>query len=271
MNGFALYTRHSFYYRHRYGRVAWVISMAKSILITGASSGLGEGMAREFARRGYRVALTGRRIDRLEVLQKELQAIAPQVIVKVLDVTQYDSVQPTLEAIADELGGLDIVVANSGVGQFFPVGSDHFTDICTTIDTNITGAVATIDAAVRIFQRQEAGHIVGISSVSAIRGLPGQGIYSASKAAVSRYLESLRLEVFGSNIIVTELAPGFIDTDMNRGLASRPFVIPLEKGARILADKIESRINFSYVPAWPWALIARLIRFLPNKFLVERN
>ncbi len=239
----------------------------KTVLITGASSGLGEGLAREFARRGYGLALTARRLEKLETLQKELESISPKVVIKKLDVTQYDTIQTILEEAEQELGSLDIVVANAGVGLMFPVGSDNFDQVRTTIDTNITGAVATIDAAVRIFQRLGRGHIVGISSVAAVRGLPDSSIYSASKAAVSRYLEALRIETLKKNITVTDLAPGYIDTELNRGLASRPFVIPAEKGTRIMADMIERKVSFSYVPAWPWTLVAKILQVLPAKLL----
>ena len=101
--------------------------------------------------------------------------------------------------------------------------------------------------------------------------MPTQGIYSASKSAVSRYLESLRLEVYNSDIAVTELAPGCIDTDMNRDLEFRPFVTSLKRGARILADKIEAKVNFSHVTAWPWGLITRIVRILPNKLLALKK
>jgi len=239
----------------------------KSILITGASSGLGAGLAREFARRGYSLALTARRMNKLEALKSELEEISPEIVLKELDVTQYDAIPMVLEEAQQELGNLDIIVANSGVGFMFPVGSDNFDKIRTTIDTNITGAVATIDAAVRLFQQQGFGHIVGISSVAGVRGLSNSGIYSASKAAVSRYLEALRIEELKSNITVTELAPGYIDTDLNRGLPSRPFVISVEKGTRIMADLIERKVNFSYVPAWPWSLIAKILPLLPARLL----
>lgn len=241
----------------------------KSILITGASSGLGEAMAREFARRGYRLALTARRVEKLEALQKELEKQSPKVVVKALDVTQYDTVAPALEDIQQELGGLDIVVVNSGVGYDLPVGSDDFDKVRSTIDTNLTGAVATIDAAVRIFYRQGRGHLVGISSISAVRGLPGGGIYSATKSALSRYLEALKIEGLKKNIAVTNLAPGYIDTEMNRSLSSRPFLIPVDKGARIMADKIERKASFSYIPVWPWCLIARLLRMTPARLLAS--
>ena len=242
--------------------------MNKSILITGASSGLGEAMAREFAQRGYRLALMARRLEKLETLQKELQVLSPKVVVKALDVTQYSNVKTIFAAAAQELDGLDIVVVNSGVGHMMPVGSNKFEKVLATVNTNITGAVACIDAAVQIFQRQGHGHVVGISSVAAVRGLPDSGIYSASKAAISRYLEALRVETCKkSNIFVTELAPGYIDTPLNRDLASRPFVIPVEKGARILANKIERKVKFSYVPTLPWAILAPIIRVIPTRFL----
>lgn len=241
----------------------------KSVLITGASSGLGEAMAREFASRGYALALTARRVEKLEQLQRELGGISPKVVIRQLDVTDYDQVSPVMESLAAELGGLDIVVVNSGVGSEHRVGTDDMVTVKNTIDTNVTAAIATIDAAVRIFQVQGHGHLVGISSFAAVRGMPGAGVYSASKAAVARYLQSARLENLKKNITVTDLAPGYIDTDLNRDIPKRPFVIPVEKGGKILVDKIERKVSFSFVPAWPWRLVAAFIRNAPTRFLAE--
>jgi NAD(P)-dependent dehydrogenase (short-subunit alcohol dehydrogenase family) len=130
--------------------------------------------------------------------------------------------------------------------------------------TNVLGFMSTVDAALQHFRAQGRGHLVGISSVAAFRGLPGGGAYGASKAAVTNYLEALRAETRTSGILVTTLSPGFIDTPLNRGAKSRPFVIPVEKGGRLLVDLIERRVQTATVPAWPWALVARLLMVLPT-------
>ncbi len=241
---------------------------AKSVFLTGASGGLGEGMARGFARRGYALALTARRTDKLEALAAELRSGgAANVIVRHLDVTDFASVPRVLGEAADALGGLDIVVANSGIGGATPIGKGAFDAARQVVETNLLGAMATIDAAVELFYRQRRGHIVGVTSVAAVRGLPNQGAYSASKSGLSRYLEAVRAEVAGSGIRVSDLAPGFIDTEINRHMPSRPFVVSAETGTEAIVSMIEGGTGFAYVPRMPWTLLAQLLKVLPSRLL----
>jgi hypothetical protein len=142
-----------------------------------------------------------------------------------------------------------------------------FEQMRTTIDVNLTGAIATAEAALEIFREQGTGQLVGISSIAALRGMPRQGAYSATKAGFSKYLEALRCETFNESISITELSPGYIDTELNRSLASRPFVISAEKGTRIMADLIEKQVGFRYVPPWPWTLVAQFLKLLPIAML----
>jgi hypothetical protein len=241
--------------------------MSKSILITGASRGLGEGMARQFAARGYKLALTARSQESLQDLAATLQGQAAQVITKTLDVTDFGAITGVLQECSREFGGLDIVIANAGVAFNTPSGKGHFEDMRTTIDVNLTGAIATAEAAIELFREQGRGQLVGITSVAAVRGMRGQGAYSASKAGFGKYLESLRCETAGEAITITELAPGFIDTDLNRSVPSRPFLVDAEKGTGIMADLIERRVGFRYVPPWPWTLVAQVLKLLPNSIL----
>ena len=241
--------------------------MSKSILITGASRGLGEGMARHFAARGYKLALIARSRKSLQELAANLQDQAAQVTTKALDVTDFNAVAGVIRECASELGGLDIIVANAGVAINSPSGKGHFEDMRTTIDVNLTGAIATSEAAIELFREQGRGQLVGMTSVAAVRGMRGQGAYCASKAGFGKYLESLRCETAGEAITITELAPGFIDTDLNRSMPSRPFLVDAQKGTGILADLIERRVEFRYVPPWPWTLVAQVLKFLPNSML----
>ena len=244
--------------------------MSKNIFITGASSGLGEGMARHLARRGHRLALVARRRDRLDRLAAELRSAgAPVVWVGELDVTDYVAIPDVIRRAANELGGLDVVVVNAGTAATTIIGKGHFAEARRIIDTNLTGAIATVEAAVELFRKQGHGQVVAISSVASARGTKGQGAYSASKAGLSRYLDSLRVETVGENIRVTELAPGFIDTDLNRHMKSRPFVVSAEKGTAALVDAIERQVGFRYVPVWPWTLMAQLLKILPAKVVAR--
>ena len=241
--------------------------MSKSVLITGATRGLGEGLARQFAARGYRLALTGRSQEDLDKLAADLQAQATQVCARVLDVTDFDAVAVTLRECAEELGGLDIVVVNAGVAFAAKAGEGKFEQMRATIDVNLNGAIATADAAIELFRAQGHGQLVGLSSVAALRGMGGNGAYCASKAGFSKYLEALRSETLDEPITITELSPGYIDTDLNRSLSNRPFVVSAEKGTRIMADLIERQVSFSYVPRWPWTLVAQVIKLLPIRVL----
>jgi NAD(P)-dependent dehydrogenase (short-subunit alcohol dehydrogenase family) len=242
--------------------------MTRSIFITGASSGLGEAIAAEFARRGYAIAIAARRVERIEALAARLQQLgAAAVLPLALDVTDFASIDAALERAAGEFGRLDIVVANAGVGYTLPVGCGKFDQVRQTIDTNLTGAIATIEFALPRLRAQGGGQLVAITSVAGSRGMPYLGAYSAAKAGLHRYMQALRAEVRHEPIVVTELAPGYIDTDMNRGAKSRPFVIPLEQGGAILARMIERGVGHRYVPVWPWALVAPLVKLLPTRLI----
>lgn len=248
--------------------------MSRRILITGASSGIGKHLALEFAARGDRLALAARRVDSLQALKQEILARHPQaqVELRALDVQALDTVAPLIEELAATLGGLDIIIANAGVGDGGGlIGSGGFDRDAAIIQTNVLGAMATIDAAVALFRRQQQGHVVAIASVAAARGLPGAGSYSASKAAIAVYADSARNELHGSKVHVTTLYPGFIDTPINQRLESRPFVITVEKGAKLIAGLIERRVQEAAVPGFPWAFVMWLMRRLPASVLAKQN
>jgi len=245
--------------------------MSKSIFITGASSGLGKQMALEFASRGYNVALTARREDVLLAVKKQIQEkYEVEVFVAALDVLDYEQTQQVLIAAASHLGGIDKVIANAGIGLGGRIGEEGaFGCARDVINTNVVGAIATIDAATAFFRQQGQGHIVTLSSVSAFRGLPGTAAYSASKAAISVYSEALRVETYNENIDITVLSPGYIDTPINNSLESRPFLIDLVSGGKILADLIEKKVKRSTVPSWPWGLVARILAILPTALVAK--
>ena len=245
--------------------------MARSIFITGASSGLGEALAVEFARRGYALALAARRLERLEALAARARDLgAAAVLVLPLDVTDYAAVDAALERAAHEFGRLDVVVVNAGVGYSLPAGRGRWEQVRQTIDTDLTAAIATIEFALPRLRAQGGGQIVGITSVAGARGLPFMGAYSAAKAGLHRYLQAVRAEVRHEPITITELAPGYIDTDLNRSAKSRPFVIPLERGGALLARLIERKVGHRYVPVLPWALLVPLMKLVPTAVLAPR-
>ena len=239
--------------------------MKKAVFITGASSGIGKALAYEMGRKGYRLALLARREDELRSIREDVvrKYAPPAIYTRKLDVTDYDDVFTAFSEMAGDLGGIDIVVANAGVGLGEKVGRGDFEKARQTIDINLTGAIATMDAAAAYFLEKGEGHIVGISSVAAFRGMPGSSAYCASKAAMAVYMEAMRAELFRRNIDITVLYPGFIDTPLNDMLPSRPFLIDVEKGARIITRLIEKKVKSSTVPVFPWNIVGRLLRVLP--------
>jgi hypothetical protein len=245
--------------------------VAKSVFITGASSGIGRALALELAGRGYDLFLTARRLEELERLRTEIAAFAParRVEVRALDVTDDADVAAAVAEAAEKLGRCDVVVANAGLGSSGPVGEGRMARDRQVIETNLIGAMATVDAAVTQFRRQGGGQIVGMASVAGARGLPGSGSYSASKAGLAVYLDSVRAETHREPIDVTTIAPGYIDTPINQDMKSRPFVIDAEKGARIMADLIERGARYSTVPRFPWTLVTPLLRVIPTSWLAR--
>ena len=241
--------------------------MPKKILITGASSGIGRALAYELADRGHDLALTARRLETLEEIRDDLQARHPsaRIVIHALDVAAYQTVPEVVASCIDELGGLDILIANAGIGLGEKVGKGRFAEARRTIETNLIGAMATVDAAVEYYLEQGHGHIVGVASVTAFLGMPRMASYGASKAGLALYLESLRAEVHRKNIHVTVLNPGYIDTPLNDMLKSRPFLISAEKGAALMAGMIDRRVKKSTVPVWPWSILERVMRMLPTR------
>lgn len=245
------------------------MTSARSVLITGATRGLGKNLARHFAARGYRLALTGRKQEDLDRLGTELTGQAADIVLETLDVSDFDAIAGVIQRCAQRLDGLDIIVINAGVGFTTPAGKGHFELIRQTIDINLTAAIATAEAAVELFRDQGHGQVVGISSVAGARGMRGQGVYCATKAGFSRYLQSLRAETRGDSIVVTDLAPGYIDTDINRSAPSRPFLVTAEHGTKIMADLIERQVSFRYVPPWPWTVVAQVLKWLPDSVVAK--
>lgn len=245
--------------------------MSGTILITGASSGLGAGMAREFAARGYDLALCARRVVRLEELREELLARHPaiRVALRPLDVNDHQRVFEVFEEFARELGGLDRVIVNAGVGLGKRIGTGHFDVNLQTAKTNFIAALAQCEAAVQIFRRQNRGHLVTIASISAMRGLPRSlTTYAATKAALAALSEGIRAELINTPIRVTVLYPGYIRTELNEGTRLL-FAVDASTGCRAIVRAIERGRTEACVPAWPWTLIGFLMRHAPLSWIAR--
>jgi short-subunit dehydrogenase len=244
--------------------------MRKNLLITGASAGLGAGMAREFAARGCNLALCARRADRLEQLKSELLAAHPsiRISVRALDVDQHEQVFEVFRAFKTDLGTLDRIIVNAGVGRGAALGTGYFHANKQTAETNFVSAMAQVEAAMEIFRAQNAGHLVTIASMAALRGMPkAQTSYAATKAALASLSEGLRLELMGTPIKVTTIYPGYIATEINEKVKHRPFLVDAATGSRALARAIEREPAKAYVPGWPWSVLGAVMSVAPLSLL----
>lgn len=233
-----------------------------TVVITGASAGIGRALAHEYARRGWRVGLVARRLEVLEQLRTELGS--PESVVRALDVDDLDSVEPGLHALFAELGRVDLVIVNAGINRFSSVGRGELATERAILQTNLLGAIATIDAAASWFIARGGGHLAAISSVAALLGVPKQAAYCASKAGLARYLDSARIELARHRIRITHLLPGFVVTDIMPDIGRYPFAIPADRAAREMADAIARGKVSALVPRFPWALLRPLLPFIPN-------
>lgn len=241
----------------------------RNILITGASSGLGEGMARLFAARQRNLALCARRLDRLEALAAELRQQHPgiTVIVKQLDVNDHEAVFRVVKECDRELGGLDRVIANAGLGKGQPIGTGYFFKANRqTAETNFVALLAQCEAAMEVFRERNAGHLVVVSSVASVRGAAGNlTTYAASKAAATALAEGIRFAAWQTPITVTTLKPGYIESEMTARAAKTPLLVDAAKGHQALVAAIEREPANAYVPAWPWTLLATITRLAPTR------
>lgn len=240
----------------------------KTILITGASSGIGAGMAKNFAKLGYNLALCARRTDRLEALKAEILTNSPSVRVEIksLDVSDYEAVFSVFEAFQAQFEQIDKVIVNAGVGEGRRVGTGRFHINRRTAEIDFISALAQCEAAMQIFRAQNLGHLVAISSMSAMRGMPKHlTVYAASKAGLAHLAEGIRAEMIADKlpIKVTTIYPGYIRTEINEGAPKLPFEVDEQTGSTALVAAIESGVEEACVPALPWMLVGKAMKHLP--------
>ncbi|WP_201618597.1 SDR family oxidoreductase [Psychrobacter maritimus] len=244
------------------------VGHGKTILITGASSGLGEGMARLFAKLGYNLAICARRTERLENLKAELLAQYPDIRVeyRVLDVSDYDAIFTVFDAFAADFGHIDRVVVNAGIGDSRRIGKGRFDTNRRTVEINFVSALAQCEAAMNIFRAQNSGHLVAISSMSAMRGLPKHlTAYGASKAGLAHLAEGIRADMLLTKlpIQVSTIYPGYVRTEINENAKPLPFEVDAETGTTAIVAAIEARVNEACVPSLPWSIVGQAMKHLP--------
>ena len=236
---------------------------AARVFITGASSGIGAALVREYAAQGAIVGLVARR----QALLDELAASLPGAhYTYALDVNDHAALARAADDFITRTGGADIVIANAGVSH--GTITEHACDLPvfnTILATNVMATVATFSPFIAHMKESGAeARLVGIASVAGIRGLPGAGAYSASKAAVISYCESLRVELASTRIRVVTIAPGYIATPMTeKNPYPMPFLMPVERFAAAAARAIAAGDSYRVIP-WQMGVVAKLLRLLPN-------
>ena len=241
----------------------------QKILITGASSGLGAGMARQFAAKGRDLALCARRLDNLDELRAEITTRYPEVKVAVaaLDVNDHDQVPKVFAELSEELGGIDCVIVNAGIGKGYPLGGGKMWANKATLETNLVAALVQIETAMEMFKAAGKGHLVLVSSVLGNVGVPGhKAAYAASKAGVTSLGESLRAEYPSGPIKITVLEPGYIESEMTAKSNTTMLMVDNETGVKAMVDAIEKEKGRAVVPGWPWWPLVEVMKLLPPKY-----
>ncbi|MBR7744746.1 SDR family oxidoreductase [Phycicoccus sp. BSK3Z-2] len=244
----------------------------RTTIITGASSGLGAETARQLAARGWDLGLAARRTDRLEALREEIvERTGRRVEVRALDVTDAGAVRETVQAFRTDFGTLERVVVNAGLGKGAPLGTGRPEANRETAEVNVLGALAQTEAAMEVFRAQHHGHLVLVSSVAALRGLPGAvTTYAATKAFVATLGEGLRHELVGRpdlDIRVSTIHPGYIRSEMNEHVRGTPFMVDTVPGVRAMVEAMEAEKPSARVPAWPWVPVGAAMRAAPLPLL----
>ncbi len=211
------------------------------VVITGASSGIGEGLAKLYAKRGYSVGLIARRGEVLEKLASDLNPDAKKIAYRVADVRNRAGLIKAIHELETELGPIDILYANSGVGHTNTRDDLNPDGAFEVIQTNLLGVMAAIEAVYPSMLKRNSGHIVGISSLASYKGLPGAAAYCASKAGVSAYLESLRITLYKTNVHITTVCPGFITTAMTAKQKNMPFLMNVESATKLIATAVDKK------------------------------
>src|SRR6201999_4395705 len=212
------------------------------------------------------LALCARRTDRLDELKAELLERHPGVTVAVaaLDVNDHEQVPTVFAGLADELGGIDRVIVNAGIGKGARLGSGKLWANKATIETNLVSALVQIETALEMFNAAGSGHLVLISSVLGAKGVPGvKAAYAASKAGLSSLGESLRAEYRGGPITGSVMEPGYIESEMTAKSASTMLMVDNETGVKALVAAIEREPGRAVVPWWPWGPLVQILRVLP--------
>lgn len=236
------------------------------MIIIGATSGIGASLARQAIKKGYKVGGTGRREERLQSLKSEL---GENFHFKMMDVVKRDDAAGQLHSLIKEMGGMDIIVLNSGISNY---PSSSIIDMeQEVVDVNVSGFIRLFGEAFQYFRNQGNGQIVGISSIASLFGASRAAPYSASKAFISNYMQAYRQRCNASgnhDIIITDVKPGFVVSEMTENVPGMFWVADTDTAVKQMLRDIEKKKSYSYVTR-RWRLVAWLIKLTPN-WVIDR-
>ena len=235
----------------------------KNAIIFGATSGIGKSLAENLVKDGYKVAITGRRLELLKEIKNQF---SEQILIKQNDIQNVDHVEQTFNEIVAEFKTIDLVIQSSGVAFINP--KLEWNKEYQSINTNVLGVTKLYVLAYNLFRKQQFGHLVGISSIASIRGNRSAPVYFASKAYQKAYLESLYIKtksIKTNKVFITEIRPGFVDTDMAFGDAVF-WLIPLEKAVKQIYTAINKKKRVAYISK-RWRLVAWVLKIAPDWLL----
>lgn len=237
------------------------------VFITGASSGIGLALAAQYASQGATLGLVARRADALTAFAGRFPHLS--ISIYLADVRDEAAIAQAASQFIDEHGLPDVVIANAGISKGVETGHGDLAAFREVMDVNCFGMAATFEPFAKRMSEARRGTLVGIASVAGVRGLPGSGAYSASKAAALAYLESLRVEMRPFGVAVVTIAPGYIRTPMTaRNPYPMPFLMDVERFAEKAAGAIARKVRFAVIP-WPMRIVATLLGCLP-RWLYDR-
>ena len=237
------------------------------VFITGASSGLGEGLARHYAQAGAVIGLCARRAPLLAQLAEKIRATGARAHVYAADVSNTADMQRAAADFVRDAGGVDLVIANAGVGIAHGTLEGKSEPIAKLMQVNVIGVTNTVVPFVPAMLEQRSGVLAAVSSVAGHRGLPGRAAYSASKAAVITFMDALRLDLEGTGVHAMTFCPGFVHTPLTASLPGKlPFVIGVDEAVDQMARAVE-RHQKTFTFPWQVRVLSKVLKFVPEPFV----
>ncbi len=239
-------------------------------VVTGASSGIGWALAKALAAEACKVGLVARRREQLEALASDIRQAGGTVAVAPADVGDRQQILAAVDQVRSQLGPIDVLVANAGVGMPTLLDPMNIADMEAMVRINFNGVLYAADAVLPEMLRRRKGHIAAVSSLAAYKGLPGEGVYCATKAAVNAFMEGLRIHLRDRGIAVTTICPGFVKTPMTAvNDFKMPFLLDADTAARRMLRALHRGRKVYNFP-WQTTIFMKLMRWLPD-WLVARG